>query len=129
MAAPELSVDMAAYCALGSGELSRKTVENTKGRRRSAARNRVRWYSRLGLADSGRLETLRTAGHLELHVFALGKGLEALTLDRREVHEHVLSAFLRDESESLRLVEPLHCATSHVATPSVLGAAPPSNAV
>jgi hypothetical protein len=30
------------------------------------------------------------------------------------VHEHVLATFLSDESETLRLVEPLHRATSHL---------------
>src|SRR5258706_15579705 len=107
---------MAAYFALDSRELSRRPTGNTKGGA-DAPPKRVRWYSRLCLADSGRLETLRTAGHLELHGFALSKGLETLTLDRREVHEHVLAALLRNEPKALRLVEPLHCATSHVATP------------
>src|ERR1043165_3378982 len=30
------------------------------------------------------------------------------------MHEHVLAAFLRDESEALRIVEPLHRTTSHL---------------
>src|SRR6185436_6613058 len=45
-------------------------------------------------------------------------GLEAPALDRAEVDEHVLSAVLRDESESLGVVEPLHFSVGHVALPS-----------
>src|SRR5437773_2508987 len=38
---------------------------------------------------------------------ALREGAEALTLNRREVHEHVLATFHGDESKALRIVEPL----------------------
>src|SRR5262249_25125103 len=45
---------------------------------------------------------------------ALGQGLEAVTLNRREMDENVLAAFLGNETKALRLVEPLHRTTSHL---------------
>src|SRR2546427_1289689 len=68
---------------------------------------------RLGLSDVGGLEPLRAAGHLELHPIAFAEALEARGLDGAEVDEHVLAAFLCDEPEALRIVEPLHCAACH----------------
>src|SRR5262249_18800466 len=59
-------------------------------------------------------QALRPTGDVELDPFALGERLETLALDRREVHEHVLAARLGDEAKALRLVEPLHGATSHL---------------
>src|SRR2546421_6482012 len=73
------------------------------------------------LADVGCLKSLRTLGDVELHALALGQGLEALTRDRREMHEHVLAAFLRDEPEALRIVEPLHRTHRHFVTPCLRG--------
>src|SRR5712691_5190113 len=80
--------------------------------RRPTAAACVGW---LRLADVGGLQSLGTAGHLELHAIALTERLEAGGLDRAEVHEHVLPAFLRDETEPLGVVEPLHGADGHVA--------------
>src|SRR6185503_3936763 len=68
---------------------------------------------RLCLADVGRLQALRALDHFELQALALGQGLEALAGDGRVMHEHVLTAFLLDESETLRLVEPLHSTYRH----------------
>src|SRR5207247_7923800 len=59
-----------------------------------------------------------------LHLVTLGQGLEAVALNCREVHEHVLAAVLRDESESLGIVEPLHRTQRHFVTPCY-GACPP----
>src|SRR5207247_4628990 len=78
---------------------------------------RVRWYlgrrvvAKSGLADVCGLQSLRTAGDVELHGLTLGKRLEAVALNRREVHENVLSTLLGNEAKSLGLVEPLHRAT------------------
>src|SRR5262249_1056400 len=69
--------------------------------------------ARLGLADVRGLEPFRAASHLELNAVTLGQALEALSLDGAEVHEHVLAAFLGDESEALCVVEPLHCSLCH----------------
>ncbi len=45
---------------------------------------------------------------VELNFFALGESLEAVTLNRAEVHEHITTVFCFDETESLGFVEPLH---------------------
>src|SRR6185369_5574339 len=66
------------------------------------------------LANVRRLQALRAPRDVELDSLALGERLEAIALDGREVHEHVLAARLRDETKALRLVEPLHGATSHL---------------
>src|SRR5919108_1747826 len=48
---------------------------------------------------------------VELNGVALGERLEALPLNRAEVHETVLLAVVRgDETKPLRVVEPLHLA-------------------
>src|SRR5439155_21164567 len=57
--------------------------------------------------DVRRLESLGTLNDVELDPRALREGAEALTLNRREVHEHVLATFHGDESKALRIVEPL----------------------
>src|SRR5438552_4628545 len=67
----------------------------------------------LGFPDVGGLEALGASGHLELDPVTLGEALEALSLDGAEVHENVLATLLSDESEALRVVEPLHCSLSH----------------
>src|SRR5262245_19757253 len=69
--------------------------------------------NRSGLADVGGLKSLRAARDLELHTVALGQALESGSLDGAVVDEHVLAALLRDEAESLRIVEPLHCSLCH----------------
>src|SRR5438093_4391367 len=87
------------------------------GRRPSGRRPiGARWYPELlHLADVRRLQPLRTAAHVELQRLALGKRLESVATDGREMHEYVLTAIrLGDEAEALRLVEPLHGATSHL---------------
>jgi len=73
----------------------------------------ARWYLEvlfpaLAANDVRSLETLRSLDHVERDALTLGERLEAGSLDRREVNEHVLAAFLGDETETLRLVEPLH---------------------
>src|SRR5207253_9707580 len=67
------------------------------------------------LADVLRLQSLRTFHHIELHLLALRKGAEAIGLDGRVVAEHVLTtAVLRDETEPLGIVEPLHSSSCHL---------------
>src|SRR4029077_10415763 len=67
----------------------------------------------LGLTDVRRLQSLRTPRHVELDGIALGESLETIALDSGEVHEHIFAVGWRDETETLRLVEPLYGATSH----------------
>src|SRR5262245_42869009 len=77
------------------------------------------------LPDVAGLQALRTLHDLELDSLSLGERLEALSLNRGEVHEHVLAAFLRDEAEALRIVEPLHGTRRHCETPSGRGGSTP----
>src|SRR2546427_3080327 len=66
------------------------------------------------LADVRRLRTLRTLLHVELDLLAFGKAAKAFGLDRGVVYEDVLPAPVgRDETETLRVVEPLHSASRH----------------
>src|SRR5438093_7575965 len=81
----------------------------------------------LDLANVGRLKPLRAPRHVELQGLTLGEGLEAIALNGRVMNEHVLAAFLRDEAEPLRLVEPLHSTTCHMQL-LVSGSEDPSNA-
>src|SRR5690606_22462588 len=61
-----------------------------------------------------RLRTLRTLGDFILDALAFLETAKALRIDRRVVHEDIGAAvFRRDESESLGVVEPLHCAVLH----------------
>src|SRR5215470_16094860 len=71
----------------------------------------------LDLADVGGLEPLRAPAHLALDPITLGQALEARSLDGAEVHEHILATLLGDETEPLRIVEPLHAALSHLYLP------------
>src|SRR5687768_17067490 len=72
--------------------------------------------------DVGCLQPLRSLDEIELDLRALGEGAEALGLDRREVHEHILAVLRRDESKALRIVEPLDfTGAAHTSSsPSVL---------
>src|SRR5258708_4614661 len=65
-------------------------------------------------ADVGRLEALRAAADVELHDLPLLEGAETFGLDGALVTEDVFAAVLLDESKALRIVEPLHCSSSHV---------------
>src|SRR5262245_63233321 len=80
---------------------------------------------RSALPDVARLQALRPLHDLELHTLALGKRLESLSLDRGEMHEHVLATLLRDETKTLRVVEPLHGTRRHLLTPSGRGGSTP----
>jgi hypothetical protein len=55
------------------------------------------------------LLTVLTAGDVKLNSSTLIEGLEAITLDLREVDEQIVSTFLRDETIALIRVEPLYC--------------------
>src|SRR6185503_19310192 len=85
-------------------------------RRRSRRRLRVSLCGRdrtLALPNVAGLQALRPLHDLELDALPLGERLEAFPLDRGEVHEYVLATFLRDEAETLRVVEPLHSTRCH----------------
>src|SRR5688572_20670504 len=63
-----------------------------------------------GLRDVRCLGSLLSLNDLEFDAIALGQRLEAFGLDRAEVDEDVRTSFTGDESVTLRVVEPLHCA-------------------
>ena len=64
--------------------------------------------------DLGGLHALRTLGGFELHLLAFLQTLESVSLDGREVHEHIGAAIRRsDETETLGIVKPLYSTTLH----------------
>src|SRR6185436_20056069 len=63
-----------------------------------------------GLCDVASLRSLWTVNDFELDLLAFFERPEAGTLNRREVHEHVVPALAFNESVTLRVVEPLHLA-------------------
>src|SRR6267143_1406213 len=65
------------------------------------------------LANVLRREAFRPTRHLERHLIPVREALEAVALDRGVVDEYVLALTLRDEAETLRLVEPLHGSCVH----------------
>src|SRR5690606_18591883 len=62
----------------------------------------------VGGFDRVRLQALLSLDDHEAHLLAFLQGLEPRHLDCTEVHEHILAALPADESETLRIVEPLH---------------------
>src|SRR3954467_4588815 len=63
----------------------------------------------LGRRDVGRLQTLGALCHFEFYLSAFIQASISLRLNRREVHEDVLSVFPLDKAVALGCVEPLHC--------------------
>src|SRR5438270_4123687 len=70
--------------------------------------------SRLERLNVRRLPTLGSLHHVELHCLAFLQALEAGRVDRRVVHEHVLTVLTANETKPLGIVEPLHCSLFHV---------------
>src|SRR3954471_14688338 len=69
---------------------------------------------RLQRLDRDRLLALRAVLDLELDLLVFLEGLEARTLDFREVREEVLAAAIGfDEAEALGVVEPFHGTGAH----------------
>ena len=60
-----------------------------------------------GLCNVASLRSLRTVNDFELDLLAFFERSEAGTLNRREVHEHVVAALTFNESVTLRVIEPL----------------------
>src|SRR5262245_57704090 len=63
-----------------------------------------------GLCYVASLRSLGAVNDFELDLLAFFERPEAGTLNRREVHEHVVAALAFNESVALRVVEPLHLA-------------------
>src|SRR3954454_10633649 len=70
----------------------------------------------LGLTDVLRLQSLRSLGDVELHPLSFRERAEAVHLDGSVVDEDVLAALLRDEPETLAVVEPLDSTLRHCST-------------
>src|ERR687887_71282 len=94
----------------GAGSARRSEAESWRNIRRGNANGpgaTLRTRSscdprRSDLADVLRLQALRTLGDLEFDRIALGETAEALSLDRREVDEHIGTRLLRDKAKALR---------------------------
>lgn len=72
------------------------------------------WITASGGLDVGSLLALRTLRDFELDLLTFFEGLEAIHLDCGKMREQILTPVIRrDESEPLRIVEPLHCACCH----------------
>jgi len=67
----------------------------------------------LDALDVRRVEPFGASLDLELDFLSLGEGFEPVHHDRREVHKHVLAAFLFNEAVALRIIEPLHFPSGH----------------
>src|SRR3954462_3255619 len=63
----------------------------------------------LGRRDVGRLQTLGALRYLKFYLSAFIQAAISLRLNRREVHEDILSVFPLDKAVALGYVEPLHC--------------------
>jgi len=59
------------------------------------------------------LGALRATSHIELDLFPLGEGLEALALDSGMMNEYVRAAVLLNETKALLVIEPLHFSLRH----------------
>src|ERR1041385_5452970 len=61
----------------------------------------------------GRVQAFVAGLHFELHHLPLGERLEAVHLNRREMHEHIFATVLFNEAVALGVIEPLHLSLSH----------------
>jgi hypothetical protein len=64
------------------------------------------------LAKNGNVRCLGTLGSFfdnEFNLLTFGQIFETVTLNGREMDEHVRSAFALDEAEALVTIEPLYC--------------------
>jgi len=59
------------------------------------------------------LPALGSLHDVELHGLAFLQTLETTRVDRRVVHEDILTVLARDEAEALRVIEPLHSTLFH----------------
>ena len=67
----------------------------------------VQCVARLDNGDAGSLQALGALLDGELHLLTLFQVPETVTLDGREVDEHIRAAFALDEAVALAAVEPL----------------------
>ena len=101
-----------------SSQSARPVIEcASKSRRPSLVRDWASINQRRELADRSNvrgLEALRTLDGVELHLLPFRQGAEALPLNCAVMTENVLTPIvLGNETEALRIIEPLHCASCH----------------
>src|SRR5262249_12730486 len=77
--------------------------------------------SALNDADVLRFFALLSRADVELDALTLVERAIALTLNRREVDEHIRLVFPSDEPVALLRAEPLHSARSHISPASSAG--------
>src|SRR3982075_985099 len=92
----------------GSGE-SKNPPRRARGRGGEAEQRR----GGLGASNVRGVQPFVASLHLELHHLPFSERLEAVHLDGREVHEHVLAALLFNEAITFGIIEPLHLSLSH----------------
>src|SRR5256884_6102895 len=89
-------------------------ARNKDPARRARGRGDAEW--RGGRLDANHVRGVQpfvASLYLELHHLPFSERLEAVHLDGREVHEHVLAALLFNEAVALGIIEPLHLSLSH----------------
>ncbi len=64
-------------------------------------------------ANVQRFLALLTGRYVKLDALTLVEALITVTLDIREMYEHVITLLARDESESLLCIKKLNCTVSH----------------
>src|SRR2546425_2490290 len=80
--------------------------------------NSFRPMSRSDRTDVGRCRALLPLNDVELHALTLRQALEPRHADRGVMDEDVLRAVVRsDETETLRVIEPLDLASGHLSSP------------
>jgi len=60
------------------------------------------------------LPALGTFDYVKLHLLTFLKAAESTGLNRREMHEDILTVLAADETIALGVVKPLHCSCFHV---------------
>jgi hypothetical protein len=70
-------------------------------------------FARSDFADVYSLGAFGALGDLELHAIALGQRLETVRVDVAIMDKRVRTVLTRNETKTLRVVEPLHFAGSH----------------
>jgi len=55
-----------------------------------------------------------TLNNIKGHAVSFGEGFKAIALNFGEMNEHVRSVVLLDKTETLGVVEPLHCTFCHL---------------
>jgi hypothetical protein len=63
-----------------------------------------------GFDDVGSLQAFGAFHDIKLYGFAFLKGFEAVLLNGRKMHEHIISVFTFDETEAFFFVEPFYFA-------------------